>query len=215
MLIIQIISVMGVVAFAVTGAIVAIDHRVDLFGVILMAEFTAFGGGVMRDLLMGNTPPLLFCDPFYFWLAGVAAVTAVVVFIIARIMQQKFCEKEVMIERVNNVVDALGLSVFVATSTGLVMTYMGEECNAFLALALATITGVGGGMIRDVLLGEIPFVLKKRIYALAALSGAAMYYLMAQLGVIEPVAVLVGSFTTFALRMMATIFKWNIPKALK
>ena len=122
MLIIQIISVMGVVAFAVTGAIVAIDHRVDLFGVILMAEFTAFGGGVMRDLLMGNTPPLLFCDPFYFWLAGIAAVTALVVFIIARIMQQKFCEKEAMIERVNNVVDALGLSVFVATSTGLVMT---------------------------------------------------------------------------------------------
>ena len=94
------------------------------------------------------------------------------------------------------------------------MDFTGRTDNAFLILTLGSLTAVGGSIIRDVLIREVPFVLKKRIYVLAVLAGAGLYYLLVRLGAAEIPALVAGTLLTFGLRMMATIFRWNLPRAL-
>ena len=213
-IVLNVLSAIGVVAFSVAGALVAIDHRVDMFGVVTLAAITSFGGGLTRDLLMGKLPPTLFTDRFYLVLAGVSVLTALVVFTVARVFQQKFVEKEKMIDRITNIFDAVAIGVFATTGAKTVMDFTGTPENAFLVLTLGSLTAVGGSIIRDVLIREVPFVLKKRIYVLAVLAGAGLYYLLVRLGAAEIPALVAGTLLTFGLRMMATIFRWNLPRAL-
>lgn len=213
-IVLNVLSVIGVVAFSVAGALVAIDHRVDMFGVVTLAAITSFGGGLTRDLLMGKLPPTLFTDRFYLVLAGVSVLTALVVFTVARVFQQKFVEREKLIDRITNIFDAVAIGVFATTGAKTVMDFTGTPENAFLVLTLGSLTAVGGSIIRDVLIREVPFVLKKRIYVLAVLAGAGLYYLLVRLGTAEIPALVAGTLLTFGLRMMATIFRWNLPRAL-
>lgn len=213
-IVLNVLSAIGVVAFSVAGALVAIDHRVDMFGVVTLAAITSFGGGLTRDLLMGKLPPTLFTDRFYLVLAGVSVLTALVVFTVARVFQQKFVEREKLIDRITNIFDAVAIGVFATTGAKTVMDFTGTPENAFLVLTLGSLTAVGGSIIRDVLICEVPFVLKKRIYVLAVLAGAGLYYLLVRLGTAEIPALVVGTLLTFGLRMMATVFRWNLPRAL-
>lgn len=212
-----IIECVGVVAYSVSAAIIAIDHKVDLFGVVLLTFITTFGGGITRDFLLGNTPPLAFRDPNYWVLIGISVASALAVFVIARVLQERFSENEERINRIDNIFDALALGVFTTSGARVVMEYEGGVFadNWFLVISFAMLTAAGGGMIRDVMLGEIPLVLRKRIYALAAIGGAVSYYVLVQLSVPLNIAIIVGSAVTFALRMCATYFKWNLPKAIK
>ena len=171
-IVLNVLSAIGVVAFSVAGALVAIDHRVDMFGVVTLAAITSFGGGLTRDLLMGKLPPTLFTDRFYLVLAGVSVLTALVVFTVARVFQQKFVEREKLIDRITNIFDAVAIGVFATTGAKTVMDFTGTPENAFLVLTLGSLTAVGGSIIRDVLICEVPFVLKKRIYVLAVLACA-------------------------------------------
>ena len=213
-IVLNVLSAIGVVAFSVAGALVAIDHRVDMFGVVTLAAITSFGGGLTRDLLMGKLPPTLFTDRFYLVLVGVSVLTALVVFTVARVFQQKFVEREKLIDRITNIFDAVAIGVFATTGAKTVMDFTGTPENAFLVLTLGSLTAVGGSIIRDVLIREVPFVLKKRIYVLAVLAGAGLYYLLVRLGAAEIPALVAGTLLTFGLRMMATIFRWNLPRAL-
>lgn len=213
-IVLNILSAVGVVAFSVAGALVAIDHRVDMFGVVTLAAITSFGGGMTRDLLMGKLPPTLFTDPFYLVLMGVSVLTALIVFTVARVFQQKFVAREKLIDRITNVFDAVAIGVFATTGAKTVMDFTGRTDNTFLILTLGSLTAVGGSIIRDVLIREVPFVLKKRIYVLAVLAGAGLYYLLVRLGAAEIPALVAGTLLTFGLRMMATIFRWNLPRAL-
>ncbi len=213
-IVLNVLSAIGVVAFSVAGALVAIDHRVDMFGVVTLAAITSFGGGLTRDLLMGKLPPTLFTDRFYLVLAGVSVLTALVVFTVARVFQQKFVEREKLIDRITNIFDAVAIGVFATTGAKTVMDFTGTPENAFLVLTLGSLTAVGGSIIRDVLIREVPFVLKKRIYVLAVLAGAGLYYLLVRLGTAEIPALVAGTLLTFGLRMMATVFRWNLPRAL-
>lgn len=213
-IVLNILSAVGVIAFSVAGALVAIDHRVDLFGVVTLAAITSFGGGMTRDLLMGKLPPTLFTDPFYLILTGVSVLTALIVFTVARVFQQKFVAREKLIDRITNVFDAVAIGVFATTGAKTVMDFTGQAENAFLVLTLGTLTAVGGSIIRDVLIREVPFVLKKRIYVLAVIAGAGLYYVLVRLGTPEIPALVAGTLLTFGLRMMATVFRWNLPRAL-
>lgn len=213
-IVLNVLSAIGVVAFSVAGALVAIDHRVDMFGVVTLAAITSFGGGLTRDLLMGKLPPTLFTDRVYLVLAGVSVLTALIVFTVARVFQQKFVEREKLIDRITNIFDAVAIGVFATTGAKTVMDFTGTPENAFLVLTLGSLTAVGGSIIRDVLICEVPFVLKKRIYVLAVLAGAGLYYLLVRLGTAEIPALVAGTLLTFGLRMMATVFRWNLPRAL-
>lgn len=201
---------LGTAAFAVSGAMVAIDTGMDLFGVIFLAMITALGGGTLRDVLIGHFPPRMFTN-FEFLLLAVAC--AVTVFVLADLYKERYIKSEQGIERVNNVFDAIGLGVFAVSGARIGME-AGFTDNAFLVTFLGMTTAVGGGMIRDVLLQRIPFVLNKRVYAVAAIAGALTYWVIEYVLMMPVLAYAVGWLVTVTLRMLATIYKWNLPKAI-
>lgn len=206
----QLCEAIGTAAFAVSGAMVAIDKGTDIFGVLLMAVFTALGGGTLRDVLIGHFPPRMFTNFHYVLLSCICALA---VFIIARIFKERYIERERLIEQVNNVFDAIGLGIFAVSGARIGME-AGFADNIFLTTFLGTTTAIGGGMLRDVLLREMPFVLKKRVYAVAAILGALGYALLLRAGVGEIMAYGLGMMITTAVRILATVFKWNLPKAI-
>ena len=200
----------GTAAFAVSGAMIAIDSGTDIFGVMVLAVVTALGGGTMRDVFIGHFPPRMFTNYHYLLMAAVCAVT---VFVLARIYKDRYVRSEKLIEQINNIFDAIGLGIFAVSGARIGME-AGFADNGFLVTFLGMTTAVGGGMIRDVLLQEMPFVLKKRVYAVAAIAGALSYWVLETLGMAPALAYGAGWAVTVTLRLMATVFRWNLPKAL-
>ena len=201
---------LGTAAFAVSGAMVAIDKGMDLFGVIFLAMITALGGGTLRDVLIGHFPPRMFTSYQYLLLAVICAVA---VFVVAERLKERYVRSEQLIEQVNNIFDAIGLGIFAVSGARIGMS-AGFADNPFLVTFLGMTTAVGGGMMRDVLLQEIPFVLNKRVYAVAAIAGALTYWVAEVVLALPVVAYAMGWAVTVTLRIMATVFKWNLPKAL-
>lgn len=205
-----VLEIIGTVAFAVSGAMVGIEKRLDLFGVILCGIFTAVGGGAMRDIFMGNLPPTMFVKIVY---VSTAFVTCIITFTVARTFKDKYLNNVKVINRVNNVFDAIGLGVFtVGGMEAAILNGFGD--NAFFVLFLGVITGCGGGVIRDVTVNEIPVIFTKNIYAVASLAGGVVYYTLGiHMEAGEMISVFAGIVTVFVLRMFAARFKWNLPKA--
>lgn len=203
-----IFELVGTVAFAISGAMVAIKKRVDIFGVIVLSAMTALGGGIVRDILIGHLPPAMFSDYRY---VLAAVVTAVIVFIVAFIFREPYRKSEKTVDEINNVFDALGLGVFTVMGANVAIE-SGFTVNGILVVCLAVVTGVGGGLIRDVMLMEIPFVLKKRIYAVASILGGTAYHLMYTHAVNIRLATVLSVLIVFAVRILATVFKLDLPK---
>ena len=188
-----------------SGAMAALEHEADIFGVIFLAVVTALGGGVIRDLLLGVTPPKMFVS--YVYLA-VAAVAALVVFADAYIRREKYRKHRDKLDSINNMFDAVGLAVFTVSGMN---TAMQQSDNVLLILVLGMSTGVGGGMLRDMMINKMPKVLRKRVYAVASLLGGGVYYGLFALGVHETIAAVSGMVVIIALRVLATVYKWNLP----
>ncbi|MBO5737260.1 MAG: trimeric intracellular cation channel family protein [Clostridia bacterium] len=199
---------MGTISFAVSGAFVAIKAKFDIFGVLVIGCITAFGGGIMRDILIGKFPPTIFSRAY---LVLIACASALIVFLVSYKQCKKFDGLRDKIEHINNIFDAIGLSAFVVMSTELAFTY-GFKDNVFFSLVLGVLPAVGGGVLRDILTETPPYIFTKHIYALAALGGAILYYVI-RLGVentILPSAV--GMIFVFGIRMLATKYHWKLPK---
>ncbi len=203
-----IFEMVGTVSFAISGALVAIKKRVDIFGVVVLSVMTALGGGIVRDVLIGHLPPTMFSDYRY---VMAAVITSVVVFVVAYIFRESYRKSEKTVDAVNNIFDALGLGVFTVMGAKVAIE-SGFTVNGILVVCLAVITGVGGGLIRDIMLMEIPFVLKKRIYAVAAILGGTAYYLMFVNGVNGKLASIIAVLIVFVVRVLATVFKLDLPK---
>ena len=199
------LEIIGAAAFAVSGAMAALEHEADIFGVIFLAVITALGGGVIRDLLLGVTPPKMFVS--YVYLA-VAAVAALVVFADAYIRREKYRKHRDKLDSINNMFDAVGLAVFTVSGMN---TAMQQSDNVLLILVLGMSTGVGGGMLRDMMINKMPKVLRKRVYAVASLLGGGGYYGLFALGVHETIAAVSGMALIIALRVLATVYKWDVP----
>lgn len=203
-----IVEILGTIAFATSGAMVAISKKVDVFGVLVLSAITALGGGCIRDVLIGTLPPRMFSDYRY---VIVATVVALMVFTIAYIFRDLYEKSQKTVDSVNNYVDAVGLGVFTVTGVQVAIE-SGYKSNAVLAICLGVITGIGGGVLRDVMLGEIPFVLKKRIYALASIAGGVVYYSLSFTSLGRTKSIVIAVAVTFIIRLLATIFKLNLPK---
>ena len=206
MLFIFILEIIGTIAFAVSGAITAIQKKMDMLGVCIMGIVTACGGGVFRDLLLGKVPPVLFTRPVY---AATAMVASIIAFIPA-IRTSHFLQKH-HFDRIVFLADALGLGIFTTVGVNAVQS-AGYGENFFFSITLGVITGVGGGVLRDVLAGDRPYIFVKHIYACAALAGALVYYFAEPLLTVFP-AMLAGSLVTVIIRILAALYRWSLPKA--
>ena len=206
-----IIEYIGVIAFSVAGAMIAIDKEADIAGVLILALTTAFGGGIMRDILLGYIPPRFFTE--YYIEIAISLTSAIVVFIFASAYKKTFLEKERLIGSINNFFDAAGLGIFSVYSANMAVE-MGYTAP-IVVISMGVIASVGGGLVRDLILRDIPFIIKKHVYFVAALLGASVYYVLSVLLSLNPVvASFAGFFVTFVLRILATVFKWNLPRAI-
>ena len=203
-----ILEIIGTIAFSVSGAMAAIRAKLDVFGVVIVGCITACGGGILRDVLIGSFPPAIFSN---FKIVMVGTFTALMVFTMAYRHRKRYEELTEKIEYVNNVFDAIGLAAFTVMGTELAFT-AGIHENIFLALTMGVLTGVGGGVIRDVLINTTPYIFKKHIYALASLSGGVIYY-AARLFTVNPIVPsLVAMALVISLRLLAAKYRWSLPK---
>lgn len=203
-------DLLGTAAFAISGAMVACKKKADLFGIVFLSVITALGGGMTRDTLLGNCPPALFSN----WPdLTVALLMALTVFFCVRYHSEAYYREEAVVERINNIVDAVGLGIFAVTGCQ-VTIQAGYGDNWFLVVCMGMLTAVGGGLLRDIILGEIPFILTKYIYALAAIAGSVSYCVLYYAGVNETIAMSVGICVTFGLRWLATKYRWNLPRPM-
>lgn len=214
--VIQIIEIIGVVSFCMSGAIVAIDKEMDLMGVVLIALTTTFGGGIFRDLVL-DRPVAFFYDGMMQIYVLVGVVTAIFVFILASAFKKWYVREEEKVNYFNNYVDAMGLGAFTVTSVNICIN---AGTNPFLAIAMGMIASVGGGVVRDLFLDRVPNIFRKHIYAFACLIGSALYYCLRvyvfsdnEIG--EIVSTVLSILTIFAIRVLASTFKWNLPKAIR
>ena len=196
-------EMIGAVAFAVSGAALGIRKGMDLFGVAMMGMTTAVGGGVIRDLILGQTPPRTFQDPVY---AGLAAAAAVVIFIVAR--RGWFEGRHGLYDLALLVMDSLGLAAFTVTGIGAAIE-CGEH-GAFLLVFVGVVTGVGGGVLRDVMAGDMPYIFVKHVYACASLLGAVVCVLLRGVAG-ESASVIAGMVCVVVLRLLSAYFRWNLP----
>lgn len=204
------LEIIGTISFAVSGAMVAIKKKVDIFGVLFLGIITAFGGGLTRDVILSNTPPTMFRNTTYIIFATVASL---LVYLTASFFKDKYIQNELLIDTINNIFDAIGLGAFSVIGAQLTIQLY-KDAGTLLIVIMGMITGIGGGILRDLLVREIPFVLKKRVYAIAAICGATIYYILIHF-TSSWLAMIIGVFTTFSLRMLSTVFKWNLPKAIE
>jgi len=201
-------EIIGTIAFAISGAMIAIDRGLDLFGVVFLAIMTSLGGGTIRDIVLGHFPPRMFYS-YHYLLISVLCAFAVFVFLYHEKIHN--LNKRTVFERYINILDAIGLGTFSVIGVQ-VSIAAGFGKNAFLCVALGMTTGCGGGIMRDLLSRETPYVLKKHIYAIASIVGSCVFYVMMHLTVNEGIAIFMGTGTTIVIRMLATHYKWNLPR---
>ena len=206
--VITIMEIVGTIAVAMSGALIAVRCNLDVFGVVFIGVITAVGGGMLRDILVGNCPPSIFYNTDILILA---ALTSIAVFIIAYINKYHFETLREKIERINNIFDAIGLSAFTVTGAE-VAFYAGYGDKIIFVVLMGMITGVGGGIFRDILVSKTPYVLKKHVYALASIAGGIVYYLIRTEDEKKVIGTVASIVTVFAIRMLATRYMWSLPK---
>jgi uncharacterized membrane protein YeiH len=202
------LELIGTVAFSVSGAMVAVSRGLDLFGVLFLGCITAFGGGITRDLLLGNTPPSIFSKPLLLLLAVLAALA---VFIVAYFNAKHFSALSHKVDRINLIFDSLGLAAFAVTGTEIACT-AGYANNALLAITMGVLTCVGGGIFRDILADQTPYVLKKHVYAMASIAGAGLYYLLRTYTSLQNIGSIVSMLLVVTIRLLAAHYRWKLPK---
>ncbi len=207
-LVIHITKIVGTIAFSVSGAMVAIERKLDLFGVLFLGAATALGGGILRDVLLGSFPPQAFYNYTYLI---ISVLSSCLLFGIVLIFRKQFSASFKTFQAINNVFDAIGLAAFSVVGVQIALSSQYFE-NGFFCVFLGMTTGVGGGILRDVISGEVPYVFRKHIYALASILGCILYLLLFRASLGKTLSTLVSMSVMIALRILATVLKWNLPK---
>lgn len=193
-----ILEIIGTVAFAISGAMTGIEQKMDILGVAVLGTTTAVGGGIIRDIIIGVTPPTAFQNPLYAIISLCVSLLVFLPFIRKRVNPKNFFLM---------IIDSLGLAVFTVVGVRAGMEYD----NMFLQIFLGTVTGVGGGVVRDMFAAKKPSIFVRHFYACAAISGAIVCSVLFRFG--ENIAMLSGMGVTLVLRICAAQFKWELPRA--
>lgn len=192
-----VIDILGTVAFAISGVLVAMDKKLDLFGVFIIAFVTAVGGGTLRDILIGNTPVFWLHEPIY-----VSIIIATVILSIIFVKQLKYLRTTLFL------FDTIGIGLF--TMVGLEKG-LSAELSPIMCIGLGTITASFGGVIRDILCNEIPVIFRKEVYATACILGGASYFVFRILPFDFEYAYVAAIIVVIIIRLLAVKFKIALP----
>lgn len=204
-LIFIILELLGTVAFALSGALTAIKKEMDIFGACVLGTTTAIGGGIIRDLIIGINPPTSLIDPTN---ALIAIVVSVITYV--PIIQKFVIRKHKIYDFILFIADAVGLGVFTVVGVRTAFDHIADP-HLFTAVFLGVLTGVGGGVLRDVFSREVPVIFVKNFYACASILGGLAYAILRSY--VPPViALTVGIATVLSLRILASVFNWELPK---
>lgn len=199
------LEIIGTIAFAISGAVVGIQKKMDIFGVCILGLTASVGGGILRDLILNITPPAAFQNPAF-------AVTAILVSILFFIpaVRNAFEHRKVY-EALILIMDSIGLGLFTVVGVQVATAAMPER-NLFLITFVGVLTGVGGGILRDVFAGNTPYIFIKHFYACASIIGAWTCALLWPLTG-SAAAMIAGAAVTVILRLLAARFRWSLPRA--
>ena len=204
-----VMEIIGTIAFAASGAMVGVEKKMDIFGVAVLGVVTAVGGGIIRDIVLGIIPPGVFQKGVY---AAVASVTSFVVFLIAYYKKEILSsEFRTTYDRLMLLMDSVGLGIFTAVGVNTGIRH-GFLDNTFLLVFLGTITGVGGGLLRDMMASVPPYIFFRHIYACASIVGAAVCVFAYRAAGLLP-AMLASSVCVMLIRFLAAHYRWNLPSA--
>lgn len=201
MTILYALDLLGTFAFAVSGAIAAARKDMDIYGMFVLAVVTAVGGGTMRDVLIGRIPPFVFNDFAYL---GISLLAVLLVFFSLKRVERTAPILVVM--------DAIGLGVFTVIGVSVAMEY---GMSWYGSILMGVMTGTAGGMVRDVLRGEVPFVLSREVYASACIAGGAIYWALEMAGLNHTVNTVVAAVLVTGLRLLSLARGWQLPKPIK
>jgi uncharacterized membrane protein YeiH len=197
-----VLDLIGTFVFALSGAVVGVKRRLDIFGVLVLSFAAASAGGITRDLLIGSVPPAAIRD----WRYMVASVLGGLLIFIWFPRSQRSSRVRTFVL----LFDAAGLALFAVTGT---QKALGYGLNPVMAALLGMLTGIGGGMMRDVLVAKTPNVLRSDLYAVAALAGATVVVIGHQLDMAPIMAAVLGAVICFGLRLFAIRRRWQLPVA--
>ena len=201
-----ILQLLGTVAFAVSGAMTALHKQMDMLGVTVLGLITAVGGGMVRDVLLGQTPPAIFSDP-----VTVLTAVAASILVFSPAVRRRLLKTRRIYDLTLRLADSLGLGIFTVIGAQTACGVL-EQSNWFAIAFLGTMTGVGGGVLRDVLAGDLPYIFRKHIYALASLFGALVWVALHRWWN-DTAALLIGVAVIVAVRLLAAHYRWSLPKA--
>ena len=202
-----VLEIIGTVAFASSGAMTAIEKKMDIFGVNILGATTAVGGGMMRDIILGVTPPAAFSQPVYILFS---ILTSTLLFAIV------YTNPEILHSRIKNRYydkimlwcDTAGLGIFTVVGIQTASRILPQD-NPFFFFFIGVLTGVGGGVLRDIMAGETPYILVREIYASAAIAGGITCVVCGStMG--EATATILGLIVTIVIRSLAAYFHWNL-----
>lgn len=193
----NILDLLGTIAFAISGALSAMNRRLDLFGIFIIAFVTAIGGGTIRDTLIGNTPVTWMENTIYIYLIGLVTILAII-----------FRKNLDHLKKSLFLFDTIGLGIF--TITGVEIGIQ-NDLNPIISITLGAMTGTFGGVIRDILCNEIPVIFRKEIYATACIIGGFAFIIFYETGMPQDVIYVITSLTVIMIRLMAVKFQISLP----
>jgi uncharacterized membrane protein YeiH len=196
----QILDLFGTMAFAVTGAFKAIEHKSDIVGIVILSTITGVAGGVIRDITFGKLPPTAVINPLYITITVSTGIVIVFLYPSLKKHSDLFLK-----------FDAIGLGVF--TVIGSIFAYNIFGLN-FLAMSISgVLTAIGGGILRDVFVNEIPIVFVKEFYASASFLGIVILFALLYINTQLSLAAIIAMLVTISIRLIAVKFHWNLPRA--
>ena len=202
-----VLEIIGTVAFASSGAMTAIEKKMDIFGVNILGATTAVGGGMMRDIILGVTPPAAFSQPVYILFSILTSTLLfAIVYTNPEILHSRI--KSRYYDKIMLWCDTAGLGIFTVVGIQTASKILPQD-NPFFFVFIGVLTGVGGGVLRDIMAGETPYILVREIYASAAIAGGITCVVCGStMG--EATATVLGLIVTVVIRSLAAYFHWNL-----
>ena len=196
---IHFLDLFGTMIFAVTGALKAIEHKLDVVGVVVLSGVAGLAGGIIRDVVLGLTPPSALVDPSYIIITSITGIGILLLYRYTKNLMRLFLT-----------FDAFGLGIFSLLGANIAFSMFG--LNLVIMMFAGIITAVGGGIIRDMLVSEVPLVLRKELYVSVSFVGVLLFFILLYLGVNIIISTIIGIIVITFFRIVAIKYNWNLPR---